>query len=479
MKISVHSNGISTVLLVFFFSFTCSAQKEAWNWYFGSYNTLRFTENSVTVEANSHLRSKKSPFSMSDSEGNLLFYGKPGNETYGNNVYAGGIYNRFHAPMPNGNMQGYETTLQSATAFPKPGSANQYYVVNLSTEMPNAGRSFRYSVIDMNLDNGRGDVSQKDIFMANTLLDGLSVTRSVDQESFWISTIRFRYWISDIDYVVDFEIYRADSTGIQLWSTYEDTSSLGYNHMRFSPNGHFLHHRDKVYDFDPVLGVITGYRNIGNYESYSILNDKSEFSADSKVLYTFGPGTTGFCIAQYDLTKENLLENVYMIEGNGSATDCDGLIKGGMQLGPDGRIYINVNFSSSLNRIEHPEIIGSGCAYNSNQLALNNFEFFFDFPIFPTNYLAATTTTSVSNLTSEEEWQLFPNPVQDVFTLSSHSFRPGRCRMTLLDSSGKVLENQSIDSPAYRVDMQALPKGFYFVQVMSEGRKQMFKVVRL
>jgi hypothetical protein len=168
-----------------------------------------------------------------------------------------------------------------------------------------------------------------------------------------------------------------------------------------------------------------------------------------------------------------------MIEGNGSATDCDGLIKGGMQLGPDGRIYINVNFSSSLNRIEHPEIIGSGCAYNSNQLALNNFEFFFDFPIFPTNYLAATTTTSVSNLTSEEEWQLFPNPVQDVFTLSSHSFRPGRCQMTLLDSSGKVLENQSIDSPAYRVDMQALPKGFYFVQVMSEGRKQMFKVVRL
>ncbi|MCC7466569.1 MAG: T9SS type A sorting domain-containing protein [Saprospiraceae bacterium] len=479
MKNSVHSTSIFIALLICLFSITSSAQKEAWNWHFGSYNTLRFTENSVTVEANNNLRSRKSPFSMSDSEGNLLFYGRLGNEIYGNNVHAGAIYNRFHTPMPNGSMHAYETSLQSATAFPKPGSAHQYYVVNLSAEAPNAGRTFRYSVIDMDLDNGRGDVSQKDIFIANYLLDGLSVTKSVGQESFWISTIRYLYPISDIDYVVDLQIYRADSNGIQLWSAYEDTSSLGYNHLKFSPSGRFLHHRNKVYDFDPVLGEVTGYRNIGNYEFTSIFNDKSEFSADSKVLYTFGPSTTGYCIAQYDLTKANPLEDVHIIEGNGSTTGCNGLIKGGMQLGPDGRIYINVNFSSFLNRIEHPEIIGPGCSYNANQLELNNYEFFYDFPIFPTNYLAASTTTNVSDLADAEEWQLFPNPVQDVFTLSSNSNSPGNFQMTIFDSSGRILAYQSINAPAFRVDMQAYPEGFYFVQVLSEGRKQMYKVVRL
>lgn len=479
MKNVVHHNRTLPTLLIFFFSITCSAQKEAWNWHFGSFNTLRFTESAVTVESNNKLRSKKSPFSMSDSEGNLLFYGKPGNETYGNNVYTGVIYNRFHSPMPNGSLQTYRTALQSATAFPKSGSGNQYYVVNLSEDWQNVGHKLRYSVIDMDLDNGNGDVSQKDNIVANDLLDGLSVTQSVDQESFWISTIRYLYSISDVDYIVDIEIYRADSSGIQLWSTYRDTSSLGFNHMKFSPNGHFLHHRDKVYDFDPELGVITGYRSICNYESYSILNDKSEFSADSKVLYTFGPGATGFCIAQYDLTKANLLENIYIVEGNGSTTDCTGLIKGGMQLGPDGRIYINVNLSSFLNRIEHPEIIGPGCAYNIAQIELNNYEFFFDFPIFPTNYLAASTTTQVSNQISAEEWQLFPNPVQDFFTLSSNSSNPGNYQILINDSSGRIIKNEYIDTPVHRVDMQALPTGFYFVQVISEGQKQLFKIVRL
>ena len=416
---------------------------------------------------------------MSDADGNLLFYGKPGNETYGNILYPGGIYNRFNTPMPNGSMTEYSTTLQAATAFPKPGSPKQYYVVYLSEENPNNGKNLRYSLIDMNLDQGKGDVSLKHEFVETHLLHGLSVTQSLDKASFWISTIHYRYSISDIDYVIDMEIYRADSNGINLWFTYQDTTRAGYNHMKFSPNGRYLHHRDKVYDFDPELGVITGYRNIGNYQYYSILNDKSEFSADSKVLYTFGPSTSGFCIAQYDLTQANLLDNVHVIEGNGSTTDCSGLIKGGMQLGPDGRIYINVNFTGYLNRIDYPEIIGPGCTYNGTQVVLNNPEFYFDFPIFPTNYLASTTSTAVSDPLSSDRWNLFPNPVLDAFTLTSNLENLGKCQLTILDASGRVLEDIALNTTTYRVDMQAFPPGLYFVRMMSEGQKQMFKVVRL
>jgi hypothetical protein len=155
-------------------------QKEANNWYFGNQAGIDFNTGYPVVLNNSSMLTYDGSTVMSDSAGNLLFYSN-GEK----------IWNRNHVIMPNGlNLNGSSWNNQSCLAILKPGSDHLYYlftVSNVYTPIPLGGF---YSLIDMNLDGGLGDIvpGQKNILIPNTdsVANHIAAIRHANNKDYWI-----------------------------------------------------------------------------------------------------------------------------------------------------------------------------------------------------------------------------------------------------------------------------------------------------
>ncbi|MDP1744912.1 MAG: hypothetical protein Q8L90_05005, partial [Bacteroidota bacterium] len=118
---------------------------------------------------------------ISDSSGNLLFY--TGGET---------IWNKNHSPMPNGSgLMGGTSSTQSSIIIPLPNSDSIFYVFTSDefqsyTSGPENG--YRYTVVDMCLSNGTGDVlpSQKNILLLDSATEKLSACQDALGTGYWV-----------------------------------------------------------------------------------------------------------------------------------------------------------------------------------------------------------------------------------------------------------------------------------------------------
>lgn len=112
-------------LFLFFslFSTFLFSQKEANNWVLGSGILLDFTSSPPAGASilSSDYNCDNSPISISDSEGNLLFYA--------GNSY---IFDRNHNIMPNGNVDGVTWEPNSIYVIPKPNVDSAYYLLIIS-----------------------------------------------------------------------------------------------------------------------------------------------------------------------------------------------------------------------------------------------------------------------------------------------------------------------------------------------------------
>ncbi|HOB27707.1 MAG TPA: hypothetical protein PKJ07_06165, partial [Bacteroidales bacterium] len=105
-------NYILFFLLVFIINETLYSQNEGNNWYFGENAGLSFNTAPPTPLTNGQLDTYEGCATVSDKNGNLLFY------TDGMTVY-----DKMHNIMPNGsNLFGHSSSTQSAIIVPKPGT---------------------------------------------------------------------------------------------------------------------------------------------------------------------------------------------------------------------------------------------------------------------------------------------------------------------------------------------------------------------
>ncbi len=118
------------------------------NWVFGDSLHVSFNTSTPSVGL-SGLKSLEGVSSISDTLGNLLFY------TNGNTVW-----NAQHQVMPNGTgLWANLSTTNAALIVPLPDHDNLYYVFVMSAFA--AAGSLSYSIVDMNLDGGLGDITTK------------------------------------------------------------------------------------------------------------------------------------------------------------------------------------------------------------------------------------------------------------------------------------------------------------------------------
>src|SRR4030095_6129011 len=137
-------------------SFSLVAQNENDKWIFGgnvfptSPASLDFSGGTpVATTPSSSFYSTEPAASISDyTTGGLLFYS---NSTT--------IYNKLHNIMPNGSgIDGCGSSTQGALIIRKPCNANLYYHFTVDCIENSLIAGFRYSIVDMTLAGGNGDV---------------------------------------------------------------------------------------------------------------------------------------------------------------------------------------------------------------------------------------------------------------------------------------------------------------------------------
>ncbi|GAA4277842.1 T9SS type B sorting domain-containing protein [Aquimarina mytili] len=382
-------------------------QGEANNWYFGQNAGISFNTTPPTALTNGQVNTLEGCTTISDATGSLLFY------TDGITVW-----NRFHNIMPNGtNLKGDPSSTSSALIVPQPNNPNLYIIFTVdephhfnadndasTTDGDGINDGFMYSVVDITLDGGNGDVlnSQKNIPLitydtSNNLesqykcSEKITAVKSDDCDSFWVIT----------HFVDTFYSFRISSTGVDptpvtskigvtVPASGYRRNALGY--IKASPEGdklavaHFgfsnipggdANGKVLIYDFDNVTGQITNEIELSNIDSpYGI-----EFSQTGQRLYAtydIGPAGNGQSyMVQYDLSlPDNQIASSGTRIQNQLNQQTSSFAAGAIQLGPDGKIYRSLfdiinQTGSHLGVIENPEDLASVLIYNERGVLVN------------------------------------------------------------------------------------------------------------
>ncbi len=121
-------------------------------WYFNYYCGIDFTSGSPVSLNNSAMSTDEGTTSISDTTGVLLFYS--------NGIT---VYNANHQVMQNGNnLHGGSSSSQSCIGVPQPGSSTIWYL--FTVDQGGGSWGGQYSIIDMALQGGLGEVTSKTIF---------------------------------------------------------------------------------------------------------------------------------------------------------------------------------------------------------------------------------------------------------------------------------------------------------------------------
>ncbi len=352
---------------VLFYPVLLPAQKETNNWYFGRFAGISF-EQSPPVPINmSQMITEEGCASISDRNGNLLFYT--------NGLV---VINARGQIMPGGSdLAGDRSSTQNAVIMPAPGSDSIYYIFTVGAEYQ-SGVGLRYSVVNMNRDNGFGEVTDANMPLCNECMEKVAAVRHCNKRDFWVVSQRF----NSSEYLV----YRVSASGVHapvasssaFPITGQTVNTIGA--IKFSSDGKrmaavhgYYANAVELFDFDHTTGVLS------NPVTFNPTNLRGptppgslyglEFSPDSKLLYITANDfryDTSF-LYQVDITSHNAA----------TITASRQLISAGMinsignvQSGPDRQLYVTYFNSGYLGVIRDPNVIGTGCNYVREGLSI-------------------------------------------------------------------------------------------------------------
>ena len=364
-------------VLILLLAVICSsiAQKEGLNWYFGQHAGLRF-HNGYPEPTTGSLSTTEGCSTISDRYGNLQFY------TDGITVY-----NRSHQIMQNGtNLYGDPSSTQSGVIVPVPDNPDLYYIFTVSNlDKKEEGVGFRYSTVNMQLDDKQGAVVEKNVLLFESTTERITSVKHDNEYGVWVIG---HEWESS-----KFISYLITPDGIN--SSNPVISDVGYFHgglllngkgyMKISPEGNKLAvciqgmDMIQVFDFDNETGVISNPVDLPGIEQpYGV-----EFSREADMLYATERYST--YIYQWNLLAGSpvAVANSKMVIGEFMEPSSLG---GALQMASDGKIYIAVKNKQYLAAITKPDELGIDCEFDENAVWLNNNRSEWGLPTFIQSY---------------------------------------------------------------------------------------------
>ncbi len=220
----------------------------------------------------------ESAASISDSLGNLLFY------TNGEIVW-----NKNHESMPNGtgldiglNSGIGSSITQGVIIIPMPEIKNYYYIFYIQKQYDPDVEGLKYSIVNMSLDGGLGDVTEKNIVLFDKpLTEKMQAVKHGNGKDWWLLVhAKPDYEVSE-DSTFAFVRFLITSDGIlgPYFQTYGPVDSYlvpydGWGEMIISEQGDKLaytrYNRLDIYDFDRCTGLLSNWNEVSGFPEISL-----------------------------------------------------------------------------------------------------------------------------------------------------------------------------------------------------------------
>ncbi len=468
---------------------TLNGQNHDFNWILGSgddNNLLDFSTMPFTIDRQSRpMGMEGSNTSMSDSEGNLLFYS--------NGCY---IADSSHDTMMNGGIiapgelqefycdGGGSPWQQGVIALPAPDNDSIYYVFNIDMNTPFFGHPtylsiapyhLYYQKINMNRNNGLGEVVENNgIAVKDTLAhSSVQAVRHANGTDWWVIVPKLQtncYWVVLVD-----------ASGVQpaeLKCDGKEWSDVDFGQAAFTPDQkkyvrYSFYNGIHIYDFDNETGDLSNSIHVDTPTDDSTTLGGAAISPNSRFLYITHP----FRVSQYDLEAVNVKDSEEIVAEWDGFQNPFPTIFYLAALAPDGKVYISSTSSTkNLHVIHYPDCKGLASNLEQHGIDLPAFNFA-SIPNFP-HYRNMPSgidcdTVQVSSNDTEialKEFKVFPNPSFGDFIVEfSNPIRSGY--FSLYDIAGKEVLNVPVNENQLQVEIQAPThlKGLYFYKIKEKG----------
>ena len=354
--------------------------KQANIWFFGYYAGLDFTNGNPVALTSGAMWASEGSSVACDPTGNLLFYTNGGEYS----SQTGAVWNRNHQIMPNGSLgtlAGCASSIQSSIGLKKPGSSNIYYLFSTDCAENGLEKGLTYSIIDMDLNGGLGDVIVKGEPLVGNTNESLTAAVHSNEKDYWVITHK-----ANTD---SFYVYHFSNNGIAgvVKSKVGPVTNNYAGEVKVSANGTRLVYCGTsftgLFDFDPSTGIVSNHRdlNVGGFTA--------SFSPNCELLYVVNFSSR--IIYQFDVIAYNA--------GSTKTQVGTSAIKiGSLQMGPDGKIYVAIRNSQYVGMITRPNIKGADCNFVENGVHLNGKVSNYGLPNFPNNVLGECIDYPVENI---------------------------------------------------------------------------------
>lgn len=475
-------------------------------WCFGDSSAIDFGTAANPTTFRSSVVSRGSCVSIADTNGHLLFYAntRSGTSISGNSTL---IFDKTDQLMPNGTNVKGEDWYNELLIIPNPGSNHEYY---LFTKGMSSSPGFAYSKIDMNLNGGLGDVSQKNVILNNVRnADCLTGIKHGNGHDWWViskysnlnlpSFNRFYVFlitnntvhppiIQDLNNAGDFDFHQLvfNSVGTRMMQTNRQglMQEIAFDRCTGLLN-------------NPVVYFPEQFSGIHNRNYWA-----SAYSPNNSKFYTIinnGSDTTR--LIQYDLNAMDVGASADTL-----MTEIFPPILGALRLAPDGKIYVSswhvFNFpgypypdtaysqiNTNLSVINMPDSAGFACDFQPYSFYLGGSRTYAGLPNNPNYDLGpligsgCDTITAISEAHSNSATNLFVfnNSEWDIAFVNAKNLKGKTGILICYDIQGREIfkEAWQTTNGYYTKDLatHSFSPGIYMVQLITDKEKLSQKFV--
>lgn len=330
------------------------------NWFFGRKAGLNFASGAPQPLTSSVMVSTEACASISDENGNLLFYS--------NGVQ---VFDRNHQVMPNGAGIGGNISACQMSIVPVPGNPDQYYIFTADAFEDDFVNGYRYSTVDMSLNAGNGAVTSFNNLLWQSSTERMTAVRHANGLYVWLITNDsasnvFRSWLIDCNGLQSAAVVSTAGVVVNQHSL----SNVGV--LKASPDGKYICQTSfpgpgggssnfiQLFDFDNATGQFSNARQIS---LPGARYNHAEFSPDSKLLYLTSKDDQLLDQLEISLpTVADIQASRVSFPTQSSFFD--------IQLAVDEKIYI-AQSNTRLAVIHFPNRKGAACGLQENAIELS------------------------------------------------------------------------------------------------------------
>ncbi len=477
--------------------FSCAAYAQKFDnvWFIGSHGAaavFRFDNGVMQLDTMRNIPFWGTNSSMCDSFGNLLFY------TNGLK-----IYNRQYQLMENGdslnpgymadhsiaNGIGYGAA-ETSIAIPHPNQENKYYLFHTSEPAPppldspfiQHAEFLRYTLVDINANNGQGRVEQKNQILL-TLSDSvgygqLEAVKHANGRDWWL--IQHKAF-TNVYYIF---LIQGDSIRLvreqRLGNIHFFSPIEWYGQAVFSPDGskyarYDWRHDLEIMDFDRCTGELSNYVHIplqdtcdnwGGFGGQAGCACGLAFSSSGNNLYVASMTN----LYQYDMWSADVAASRQTVAVYDGYVYVFPTYFWYMQLAPDGKIYMTTGGTQYMHVIDYPDFSGVSCGVRQHSIFLYNpsSKGLPNFPHYRTPALQQPCEIGVREEQGEQAaLRVYPVPARTVLHIESSVPLPAGTPIAIYNTLGQQVYSSAVahETDYIELSVQGWQAGYYLLRV--------------